>query len=79
MQRAIEIYTEEQTNTNPHGLNKIRAQVKSECLKTSRKVVKITKSSMHQCIHGSRSHMDASEDRRWLNDVETEAVLKDII
>lgn len=79
MQRAIEIYTEEQTNPNPRGLNKICAQVESECLETSRKVVKITKSSLHRRIHGGRSHMDAGEDRRWLNDVETEAVLEDII
>jgi hypothetical protein len=79
MQRAIEIYHQEQQLPKPRSQEKICRQAEAECFQLTRKVVKLSSSTLDRRAKGGQSHKEGHKGQRWLNDDENEAVLQDIV
>jgi hypothetical protein len=79
MKRAVEIYLQEQQLPKPRSQKAICEQAEAECLRTTKKIVKLSSSTLDRRGKGGRSHREAHEERRWLNDEETDAVIQGII
>ena len=79
MQRAIEIYHQEQQLPKPTSQEKICRQVEAQCFQLTTKLVKLSSSTLDRRVKGGRSHKEGHKGQRWLNDEEKEAVLQDII
>jgi hypothetical protein len=79
MKWAIEIYQQEQQLLKPKSQEKICRQAEAECFQMTKKVVKLSSSTLDRCTKGGQSHKEAHKGQKWLNDEETEAVLQDIL
>ena len=79
MQWAIEIYHQEQQLPKPRSQEKICRQAEAECFQLTKKVVKLSSSTLDRRAKGGRGHREGHREQRWLNDEEKEAVLQDII
>jgi hypothetical protein len=79
MQRAIEIYNQEQRLPKPRSQEKICRQAEAECFQLTRKVVKLSSSTLDRRAKGGRSHKEGHKGQKWLNNEENEAVLQDIV
>lgn len=79
MQRAIEIYHQEQQLPKPRSQEKICRQAEAECFQLTRKVVKLSSSTLDRRAKGGQSHKEGHRGQRWLNNEENKAVLQDII
>ena len=79
MQRAIQIYYEEHKLLKPRSLEKICQQAEAECYQLTKKVVKVSSSSLDRRAKGGQGHKEGHNGQRWVNDEETEAVLQDIV
>lgn len=75
MQRAIQIHREALASSNPRSLKQICKQAEDECSQETKKVVKLSKSTLGRRIHGGRSHHDAHEEQKWLSTEEINAVV----
>jgi hypothetical protein len=73
MKRAIKIH--EELSGKPQSLAKICQQAEQECLLQTKKVVKLSTSTLSRHINGGRSIRDAHEQRKWLSKEETDAVV----
>jgi Tc5 transposase DNA-binding domain len=78
MQRAIYIYHQEQRLPKPRSQTKICQQAEAECFQMTKKVVKLSSSTLDRRVKGGQSHKEYHKGQRWLNDEENEAVLLDI-
>ncbi|KAF8498949.1 hypothetical protein F5888DRAFT_1592165, partial [Russula emetica] len=79
MQRAIEIYHQEQQLPKPRSQEKVCRQAEAECFQQTKKVVKLSSSTLDRHTKGGQSHKEGHRGQRWLNNEENEAVLQDII
>ncbi|KAF8489167.1 hypothetical protein F5888DRAFT_1622284 [Russula emetica] len=79
MQRAIEIYHQEQQLPKPRSQEKVCRQAEAKCFQQTKKVVKLSSSTLDWRTKGGQSHKEGHRGQRWLNDEENEAVLQDII
>ena len=79
IKRAVTVYWGEQKLPKPKSLEKICSQVEEECLQMTNQVVKLSSSTLDRRVKGGRSHGEAHEEKRWLNDDEVEVVIQNII
>jgi hypothetical protein len=79
MLRAIEIYSQEHRLPNPRSLETICRQAEAECFQLTKKVIKVSSSTLDRRAKGGQSHKEGHKGQRWLNNEENEAVLQDIV
>ncbi|KAJ6543095.1 hypothetical protein B0H19DRAFT_855314, partial [Mycena capillaripes] len=77
LQRAIQILAEAQGSSSqpPLSLEDARKQAERECLAEKKKIVMLSKSTLHRRVNGGRSTREAHEEQRWLNDEEEKVVI----
>jgi hypothetical protein len=73
MQHAIQLYQE--SLSKPKSLRKF-CQEMEKCLRETKKVVKLSKSTLLRRINGGRSIQEAHEERKWLSKEEEDTVVK---
>lgn len=74
MQHAIQMYNE--SSSNPKSLRKICEEVEKKCFHETKKVVKLSKSTLSRRINGGRSVQEAHEESKWLSKEEADTVVK---
>lgn len=70
MQLALQCYREEQAKEDGLSLTGVCRALEAECLRERGKVIKLSDSTLQRCTKGGRSHTEAKEEQRWLNNEE---------
>jgi len=79
MQHAIDLYHSEQQKDSPMSLQKVCQTIEQRCFAETKKKIKISDSTLHRRIHSGRSHTQAKEEQRWLNDTEVDILIHEVI
>lgn len=75
----MNLYRDEQAKEKGMSLQKVCEAMERRCFQESQKKIKLSTSTLHDRLKGGRSHAEAHEKRRWLNDEETEVLINEVI
>ncbi|KAJ3831389.1 hypothetical protein F5878DRAFT_522648, partial [Lentinula raphanica] len=58
---------------------KVCRAVEAECFEVTKKKITLSDSTLHRRVHNGRSHAEAKQEQRWLNNEETEVLINEVI
>ncbi|KAJ3728957.1 hypothetical protein C8R42DRAFT_570967, partial [Lentinula raphanica] len=79
MQQAIALYKEKKNMGESFSFKKICKTVEAQCFQDTKKTIKLSDSTLHRRVNDGRSHAQAKEAQRWLNNEEEEVLIKEVI
>lgn len=79
MQLALQRYRGEQAKEDGLSLIGVCRALEAECLRERGKVIKLSDSTLQRRTKGGRSHTEAKEEQRWLNNEEVEILINEVV
>ncbi|KAJ3925137.1 MAG: hypothetical protein NXY57DRAFT_907430, partial [Lentinula lateritia] len=79
MQQAIQLYKESESTNKSLSYKKVCKAIEAQCFEETKKTITLSDSTLHRRVHNGRSHAEAKEEQRWLNDAEEEVLINEVI